>query len=223
MPNFLNNAFKLLWILFLAFAVALYGRAQFRTIDESHSVASVSPDVASAIRGVDSHAPAAGTSGQVVVLYSNYLCPFCRELWNNIELLIRDDHPSTSMRVYVRHLVAPIADDPAYMAALAAECAGEQGKLREYHRAIFAETERGILTRAVLDRLAAGTVGDTVRFQLCINTDKYRPRIIMAGNEAAQLSVIGTPTLLVGDRLISGTPDAEELRRILNKHGGLAR
>lgn len=208
----LNTIAKILWVLLLAAVVIWYGF--FRTGNEAtYAVEHIEFDLAQEIYGNNSAAQTHGTGPIAVVLYSNYLCPFCRELWNNLDTVIRDD--STSLTINLRHLVRPIRGNPAYLAALGAECAGDQGRFSTFHRIALASQDH--LSTVSIDELARqADIPDLPRFSACVNGEVHKSRIAATLIEAQYLSLIGTPAMVVDQRLITGTPGLLELRELLS-------
>ncbi|MCZ0936415.1 MAG: thioredoxin domain-containing protein [Gemmatimonadetes bacterium] len=187
--------------------------------EPTYAVEQIELDLMREIYGNNVAAQAYGTGPTVVVLYSNYLCPFCRELWDSLETIIHDD--STSATVYVRHLVPPILGNPAYLAALGAECAGDQGRFDAFHRVALESQDR--LSTVSFEQLARqADIPDVPRFNTCVDDEVHKFRITVALEEAEYLSLAGTPAMVIGQRLVIGTPALKELQKILSSRGKAA-
>ncbi|WP_419937406.1 DsbA family protein [Candidatus Palauibacter sp.] len=208
---------KILWVLSLGALLAWYGWTRLGGRSASFIVEPVSNEVARVIHENNDSMFAVSTGHRPVVVYSHYFCPFCRELWDSVESLVYDGTDLISVAVYVRHLVEP--DDPTYYAALAAECAAEQGEFRSYNREIYAQVDTGQrqFTPELLQELADGIVTDLTKFSTCLNEEVYNSHLVTAGEEARLLAVRGTPVTVVGKQAITGTPARSALRSMFEQ------
>jgi cyclophilin family peptidyl-prolyl cis-trans isomerase len=92
-------------------------------------------------------------------------------------------------------------------AAEAAECAGEQEKFWEYHDTLFANQKgenQGAFSKDNLKKFAADLKLDTSKFNQCFDSGKYTDKIKKSNDDAAQLGVSSTPTVLVNGIYIPG-------------------
>lgn len=136
-----------------------------------------------------------------IVVYSDFQCPFCRELTPVLHRL-RAEFPDEVALVY-RHF--PLSGHPrAFPAAVAAECAAEQGAFWEYHDKLFAEG--GELDDAKLVELAAGLKLDQPRFTACLQS--AAPKHVVEANlrEATELGLPGAPSLFINGHRFEGPP-----------------
>ena len=90
----------------------------------------------------------------------------------------------------------------ALPAALAAECAHEQGKFWEYHDLLFANQAQ--LDEASLRDYAAQAGLDTGSFEECLSSQKYLEEVQKDYSDGASYGVSGTPAFFVNGHLISG-------------------
>lgn len=104
----------------------------------------------------------------------------------------------------------PILGQGSVRAAVAAECAAEQGKFAEYHHELFAAIQRDGPTITAPDGLAwvASTVGlDTTEFKSCLDAGKAFD-LVRADYEAASAAgVRATPTIFINGTLYEGARD----------------
>ena len=87
-------------------------------------------------------------------------------------------------------------------AALAANCAHEQGKFWEYHDNLFKNQEA--LEADNLKKYAADLKLDTKKFNDCFDSKKYQSAIQQDMTEGNADGVSGTPAFFVNGRLLSG-------------------
>jgi protein-disulfide isomerase len=149
-----------------------------------------------------------------VVVFSDFQCPACRQLADQLDS-IRARHPGQVAVVYRHFAITPVHPF-AQAAARASECAGLQARFDAFHDALFREqallgtvpwrhfaTEAAVPDLAAFDRCVAGTAPDAAV-----------ARDFQAGRE---LGVSGTPTLLINERRIEGTPPLPELEAYVRR------
>jgi protein-disulfide isomerase len=143
-----------------------------------------------------------------IIEFSDFQCHFCRQFSLTLQK-IRAAYP-TKVTVIFRHYPLEAIHPYARAAAIAAECAAEQGRFTEYHDLLFAlQDSIGQIAWDALARRAGVTSTDT--FSSCLTSRRGNERV---GNDVAdgdKLGVQGTPTVLVNDRLMPGTPTAAML------------
>lgn len=136
-----------------------------------------------------------------VVVFSDYQCPFCRIANATLDSLIKV-HPKSVVLVW-RHYPLGRSHPFAIDAAVAAECAAEQGRFSEYHSALFRAQDS--LNSELWQKLATQVnVQDMSAFNACRRGSPALERVrsdLMAGD---RLGVTGTPTILVNARLFRG-------------------
>jgi len=143
-----------------------------------------------------------------LVVYSDFQCGYCRQLVPVLQQ-VRGKFPQEVTIVY-RHF--PLAIHPrAFPAAVAAECAAEQGHFWEYHDRLFAEG--GDLGDARLLDLAASLGLDQERFQACLHSDPPRQAVEANLREASELGLPGSPSVFLNGRRLAGPPTFENLAR----------
>lgn len=154
-----------------------------------------------------------------LVEYSDLECPFCKRFHPTMQKILSDYKGQVSW-VY-RHFPLPFHPQ-ANPAALAAECAAEQGGNElfwEYVDGIFAESTLTAETVVVV----AEKVGlEKTKFETCFQAKKYQKVIDdqLAGGQQAGIN--GTPgTILINNQtgktqLISGALPYEEIKKTID-------
>jgi protein-disulfide isomerase len=133
------------------------------------------------------------------------------------------------VRVDFRHFPLDSACNPkvaapmhqsACLAAVAAECAGEQGKFWQYHNLLFANQQE--LGRAFLIEYATRLGMDVARFTDCLGSAAAQARVRDDAAEGARLGIDSTPTVFINGRKIKGALEPELLTSavVLAKTGG---
>lgn len=123
-----------------------------------------------------------------LIEYSDFECPFCGQFHTTVQQVIQD-YPNDVKIVY-RHF--PLSFHPeAEPAALAAECAGEQGKFWEFHDELFENQSQ--LGSAFYTQTASKLGLNAGKFQDCVSSGKYLTKIQTQAQEGGAAGVTGTP------------------------------
>lgn len=136
-----------------------------------------------------------------VVEYIDYECRFCKKFHPNVVALV-DAHPD-SLRLIVKHYPLTQIHPNAKAAAIAAECAGEQGKFFEYSASLFEKQTN--LSNDVYQEIATNHNLDTTAFTQCIEAASAASdtsvisKIEADVTEALQLGVQSQPNLVLWD------------------------
>lgn len=160
-------------------------------------------------RAIAAEGRAMGPAGAKVLVteFSDFQCPYCRAVQPALKAL-RSRFPGDAAVVY-RHY--PLATHPfAYEAALAAECAGAQGRFEPYHDLLFSSQESlGVVSWGHLAALAG--VPDTAALMRCVRDRTPAWRVDRDISVARELHLLGTPSIMVNETLLGGTPSYSEL------------
>ncbi len=132
-----------------------------------------------------------------IIELTDFQCPFCGRFTSEAYPRIVSDYVDTG-KVRFIYLDMPLASiHPwAQLAAVAAHCAGEQGKFWEMHNSLFAD-QRAMRPPDISDR-AAKLGLDTSKFNECINSSRYNELIDTNVKSAQRMNINGTPTFLLG-------------------------
>ena len=166
----------------------------------------------------------AADAALVVVEYADFECPYCGDFARRTLPVVEQHYIATGrVRWVFKHLPLQEIHPRAMMAAVAAECAGQQGRFWVVHDRLFNDQQH--LDDASL--LAAAKIAgvDSDRFQACVQGPggiKVRQEAALARSQGYS----GTPTFLIGwfegpdlvkvERVISGTRDAAAFAAILD-------
>ena len=141
-------------------------------------------------------------SAVVITEFSDFQCPYCRRLAPTLKQL-RSKYVG-QVAVSYRHFPLP-RHEHAVAAALASECASEQGRFEEYHDALFQQAD-SIGKKAWAEFASSAGVANRRAFEQCMSDSTHLSRVnadLAAGQE---LRVTGTPTVLVNEWRLRGTP-----------------
>ena len=138
-----------------------------------------------------------------IVEFSDYQCPYCATLYKRLERL-RALHPVDVAIVY-RHVPITALHEHARAAAIASECAGAQGRFREYYYLLFQQPDS---IGKIPWETAAQRVGvaNLPAFKAYLSSPLVETRLKRDSVAAAALEITGTPTILVNNKRRMGAP-----------------
>jgi protein-disulfide isomerase len=144
-----------------------------------------------------------------IVEFTDFLCPHCANEHPRLERALAKYAGQVTLTV--RHL--PLHTH-SYDAAIAAECAAVDGTFREFVAALYARQD-SIGTRPWRAYAVDARVRDIPVFERCVTEQGPKARVDSDVQLARSIGADGTPTLLVGGRLIRGVPDDGRLDRLI--------
>ena len=141
-----------------------------------------------------------------IIEFSDFQCPFCARFYTQTLPLIQEKYiDSGKVKLIFRDYPINSIHPNAMPAAIASECANEQGKFKEMHDILFEkqrEWQRSTDVRSLFSSYAAGFELQNDVFDACINSDKYVNEInndLIAGKK---YGVTGTPSFFIGNDVI---------------------
>jgi protein-disulfide isomerase len=157
--------------------------------------------------------PAFGPEDAVVTIveFSDFQCGFCgRFAIETLQPLLAEY--DGRVRFVYRDFI--IFGQKSYEAAVAAECANDQGKFWEFHNLVFANQHD--LTPELLASFAQDLELEMAAFQDCYDTEAHRDGIAADVSYGESLGLSGTPTFFINGRLVSGAQPIETFRQIID-------
>ena len=137
-----------------------------------------------------------------IIEFSEYQCPFCKRFVDSTYPSIIKDYVDTGKVRYVFRDFPLGFHDQAKPAAMAAECAGDQGKYWEYHDLLF--KNQASLSAANYKKWAKDLKLDTTKFDACVDTNKYKAEVEKDFSDGQKAGVSGTPAFFINGKMISG-------------------
>lgn len=137
----------------------------------------------------------------VIVEFSDFECPYCAEAVTNIRSL--QNTFSDDVRVVYRDFPLQELHTRALAAAVAAECAHEQGKFWEMHDVLFAH--RTALMDTDLHEYAQRIGLDDSSFNTCLNSEVIVNEIRADQQQGLSYGVQGTPTFFINGLMVAGS------------------
>ena len=130
----------------------------------------------------------------ILLEYSDYQCPFCSRVQGTIRKLL--DKYQDRVAFGYRHF--PLAfHKEADEAAIASECAREQGKFEEIHRILYSRQKAQDKEQLKLYAREI-KVKYPVKFDECLDNEKYRGLVDQDMKDGSNLGITGTPGFFVG-------------------------
>ena len=143
-----------------------------------------------------------------VVEFSDFECSFCRSeqrVLADIEASYRAD-----LRVVFKYFPLTSIHPGAQAAAIAAECAGEQGKFWEMHDLLFTTVDVTLL--AVAQQV---TGLDVPAWQACLAAPGAASRVAEDVALARSLGIDSTPTFVINGAVVVGAVPESDLRSVI--------
>lgn len=139
-----------------------------------------------------------------VAVYMDYACGYCRASLPLIAKLVAED---SNVRIVYREL--PVLSEGSRVAARWGLAAAEQGKFKPFHTALYSG---GQLSEQSIANATASAGLDAAKAREAIAAPRVEAEIVRNLDVASKLGVTGTPSWVVGDRVISGMVPYEVLR-----------
>jgi protein-disulfide isomerase len=163
------------------------------------------------------HLPAEGDANAKVkvVIFADFRCPFCEQLYKESIPLIKKDFVDTGKAViYFRHFA--FLGDASVLAANASECANDQGKFWEMHNYFYdnqpPESDTSMFTVEKLTTVA-GTLGlNTTQFSSCLTSKKFQANLDKDMSEGQAAGVSGTPATFINGILVTGAVPYSQMK-----------
>jgi len=144
-----------------------------------------------------------------IAVFTDLQCKYCGMALGALDQLL-DEYPR-KVRVVVKQLpVHPTAE----LAAEASFAAEAQGKFWELHDLMLANQDD--LSRDALLALAAQAGLDVARFRTALDQHAYADALARDVAAARELAIQGTPTFIIGGRLVNGMRPIADLRAAID-------
>ena len=166
-----------------------------------------------------------------IIEFSDFQCPFCARFSAQTLPLLSEQYIQTgTVKLVYRDFPIQNSHPNAVPAAVAAECANEQGHFKPMHDMLFAnqaqwsgqDTSQAV---ALFNQYAGELQLDHEVFDTCLTTGKYVNEILMDLEDGRAYGVTGTPNFFIGNDdigyvEITGAQPFESFKRILDAQIG---
>jgi len=158
--------------------------------------------------------PARGPASAAVTIveFSDFQCPYC----SRAETVVDEVMKKYDGKVRLVYRDYPLSfHQNAETAAMASECADDQGKYWEMHKAMFGNQSKLAATDLVE---TAGNVGmDKDKFKSCLDSGKFRNEVQKDFQDGQKAGVSGTPTFFINGVMIVGARDVNSFSEIIDR------
>jgi len=153
----------------------------------------------------------------VIVEFADFECPFCRGYAVETLPAVKAEYPNQVAVIY-RHY--PLEYHRfAIPSAVAADCAGRQGRFEAMHDLLYEKQDSiGLLAWNEVARRSG--VADVAAWEACRADPAVRDAIEADRELAKRIGATGTPTVVVNGIRYPDPPNAAMLRRIIEAAGG---
>jgi protein-disulfide isomerase len=147
-----------------------------------------------------------------LVEFADFQCPYCLQSHPTVAQVLNTY--GDRIRFVYRHY--PLPSHPnARPAAEAAVCATEQDKFWQYYEALFADPRK--LGDADLKATAARLGMDSAKFDLCVDSHKYKDVVDNDLRDGNAAGVTGTPAFFINGRPLVGAMPFDQFKRIIDE------
>jgi protein-disulfide isomerase/uncharacterized membrane protein len=169
----------------------------------------ISQPVVEGIRGEGGYPTGSASDPVTIVEFTDFECPYCARAYQDLKRALSADH--AGVNVVVRNFPLNSDCNPqvrsqvhthACQAAAAGECAGAQGKFREYEALLFEHQDA--LDAPSLIGYAARLGLDQTEFERCLGSPAATAAVAEDVAAGAAAGVTSTPTFFINGRRIAG-------------------
>ena len=207
-----------LWIVGVSVAVVVLVVALMMISNRQSVIAVEAPDVQS--EWIDRTTMGNPDAVVVVQAWEDFLCPSCMQWTQLIEPRLVEDYVKPGLvRFEFRQFPLQSHAPGSINAALASECAADQGGFWIYHHRLFQAQNDG-QSGYTLDRLVqyADEVGLDGRTLLqCMSGQKYAAQVNDSVNQALALGLNATPSVLVNGKRMADPYDYAALQQEIDQ------
>lgn len=147
-----------------------------------------------------------------IVEFFDYNCGFCRKALDKMMAYV-DSNPD--VRVVFKEF--PVLGDASNLATLASMAAADQGKYLEFHRNLMGYDGR--ISQTAIDTVAEDIGLDLDKLHTDMKKKVYADRIEANHQLADDLGLTGTPSFVVGERVLSGWSE-DDLEQMIEEARG---
>lgn len=205
---------KDLWIWLIVAAAVGFAAAYLLFQSQGEYPGAQQPPTQTAPKALlDEPAQGAEDAPVTIVEFADFKCGFClRHFLQTLPTLTAEYIQTGKVRYIYRNF--PILGVQSRWAALAAECAHEQGHFWEYHDKLFTVAQQGQeFVRSRLKAIAAELGLDSARFDSCLDSSKYLDEVQEDLALGQSEGVTGTPAFLINGELLVGAQPIEVFRQ----------
>ncbi|HEX6938828.1 MAG TPA: DsbA family protein [Longimicrobiales bacterium] len=149
-----------------------------------------------------------------IIEFSDFQCPYCRRAAATLDSVRRE--LGDRVAVIYRHFPLESIHPHAMEAALAAECAADQGAFTRLHDVLF-QYQDSIGTMSWTRFAELARVPDPTQFSMCVRGGEHERRVRDDIAAAHRIGVQGTPTFVLNGMVLRGVLSAAEWKAVLDE------
>lgn len=154
-----------------------------------------------------------------LIIFGDYQCPFCKKQNDEVESRLRSEYVDTGkVKMVFRDFPLENIHPEAKPAAIAAQCAGAQGKYWQYHDELFKRQD--LLSGSSFNyELGAKNVGvaDLAAFKACLTDPAVKAEVEKDLKDGVALGIRGTPASFIGNVYIEGAYPYEAFKETIEE------
>lgn len=201
---------KDVWVWVIAAAVAGF-LAAYLLFQPKHELTQPPPTAPPAL--LDEPVQGAEDAPVTIIEFADFKCGFCLRHFVQTLPRIKEEYIQTGKVRYIYRNV-PILGVQSRWAALAGECAHEQGRFWEYHDKLFTMAQQGQqFLRSRLKAVAVELGLKSAQFDSCLDSAKYLAEVQEDFALGQNEGVTGTPAFLINGELLVGAQPIDVFRQ----------
>ncbi len=167
--------------------------------------------------------PSLGPANAPITLveFADFQCPYCRQ-WEQETYQPLLTAYAGKIRIVYRDFPLTSIHPNAMPAAIAAQCANEQGKFWDYHDKLFGgdlndQFSNNTLTEDSYKTIAQGLGLDMTKFNTCLTDPKVQQAIQSDIDFASNLGINSTPTFFINGLAVVGAQPLSTFQNVIDK------
>ncbi|MBR9676795.1 DsbA family protein [Candidatus Woesearchaeota archaeon] len=160
----------------------------------------------------DSHTIGPEDAKVIIIEFGCYSCPFSREAQPVVEQVL-EEYKDEVLFVF-KHFPIMTHND-SLQAAIASECADEQGFFWDYHTILFENDNHS--KEALIEHAGLIEGLDVAQFSLCLAVQEYVDVVNTEIDEGKASNIYGTPTFFINGEPLVGPKTFRQFKRVINR------
>ena len=161
----------------------------------------------------------------VMVIYSDFACPFCTQFAQKVEPKLDKLVKEGTLRIEWRDLAQITETSP--LAAQAGRAAANQGKFWEFHDVVYAAADPkghpAYTEDSLVDFAKKAGVADLSKFRADMTAAETVKAVSESTNHVHSIGIQGTPFMIVGETYINGYKDANYMTAVVKSQAAKAK
>ena len=150
-----------------------------------------------------------------IVLFSDFQCPYCASFFEQSLKKAMSDYKDQVLFVFKE---VPLSiHDKAMDSAMAAECAGEQGKFWGMADKLYGDQKTWSAAKTFNGTSYASAIGlNLMQWNSCVSQKKFADKITADNQMAQDFGISGTPAFFVNDQFFGGVVPYDQLKAAID-------